>query len=94
MDSQKITELIKNKKLDEAKKILEDYIKNVELTDEEKGAVYVNLASIYLEASNNLNREYEKFLDGILSLVSEIDSMKGELSDKIDLAAVRSQIKG
>ncbi len=93
-DEKKLKILLEEKKFDEAKNFLEDYFKNLELTDEEKGAIYVNYASVYMQVMNDLNRQYSENLDEALNVLKKIDAKESEVNDKIDLAKVRSEIKG
>lgn len=93
-DDKKLKNLLEEKKFDEAKKFLEDYFKNLELTESEKGAVFVNYASIYMQVMNDINRQYSKALDEALNILKKIDAKESEVNDKIDLAKVRSEIKG
>lgn len=91
-DDKKLKSLLEEKKFDEAKKFLEEYFKNLELTEEEKGAIYVNYASIYMQVMNDINRQYSESLGEALNILKKIDAKESEVNDKIDLAKVRSEI--
>lgn len=94
LDTKKLEKLLTEKKLDEAKALLEDFFHKVELTPEEKGALYVNLAKIYLEVNNRINGQYLKMLDNMLEALKKVDQKGKEINDRIELAVVRSKIKG
>lgn len=89
-----LKQLISEKRFDEAKTALHDYINQMELTEEEKGAVLVNFTSLYMKVLSDINANYEEELDAIIAALKDLDAKESLLNDKIDLAAVRSKIKG
>lgn len=91
-DDKKLKSLLEERKFDDAKKFLEGYLNDLELTEEEKGAIYVNYASVYMQVVNDINRQYSKALDEALTVLKKIDDKESEVNDKIDLAQVRSEI--
>ncbi len=94
IDTKNLEQLVEQKKWQEAKKIMEDVFNSAELSEEEKGEIHTKLASVYMQVVNNINRRYEASLDEMISTLKKIDAKESEVNDKIDLAEVRSEIKG
>lgn len=94
IDTKNLEQLVEQKKWTEAKKLLEEFFNSIELSGEEKGEIFTKLASIHMQIVNNINKRYEKSLDEMISALKKIDAKESEVNDKIDLAKVRSEIKG
>ena len=67
-------------------------IREKPLTLEEKGAAYVGLAEVYLDATNSLLEDYKKSLEETISGWEELDKMGKEFEEKVSLAKARAAL--
>lgn len=73
-----IEQLIKDGRLEEAFALFEkDFAKP--LAPEERGKVYTELLSAYMEATNNINKEEEENIRKATEIFKEISSKEDEL---------------
>ncbi len=92
MDIQNFENLLSENKIGEAKKLLEDYLKQ-EPTAAEKGTVYTALASAYVKAKNQINQQYLAELESILQLLKSAGKVEKKIDDAGELSNLRSSIK-
>ena len=88
-DLQNLGQLIDDKKYDEAKAVISAAVKD-DLTDDEKGAALVGLASVYLNMSNNISQQYIDTLKETIDALEKLKKAEIEARDGIDLAEVRA----
>jgi hypothetical protein len=77
---------------DKAKSLLNEYLRS-EISDDEKGAIYVAFVTTYLSVMNRINAEYEAALDDAISTIQAVNKKEKEINDQIDLARVKNEIK-
>ncbi|MEI8328062.1 MAG: hypothetical protein WCG02_02910 [Candidatus Taylorbacteria bacterium] len=87
----KLKSLLEEKKFDEVKKIIEDVAKQP-MSDEEKAAAAVGVASIYMETVNQIGEEYRESLKEILVGLERINKAQGEAEDRVKIAEVRNSL--
>lgn len=92
IDFQKLEQLVVERKEDEVKGLISEAL-NSELTPEEQGELYVNLAMVYMKVSTQLNQEYLQYLKDAMAQIKEIDTIKNDNLKKFDIQNVRNQIK-
>jgi hypothetical protein len=92
IDNEKLEKLMEEQKWDEARQMLEDFFAS-EMTAEEKGAVYVNMAAIYMKVMNKINEQYESALDDALMVLKDINNTEREVLDAININKIRKQIQ-
>lgn len=71
-----------------AKKLLDD-ITDQPLTELEKGEIYTKLASAYLQASHEINKEYIKTLDDTLEMLEKANKAEKITDEKLKVASVK-----
>ncbi len=91
-DAEKLEKLMGEEKWDEARQMLEDFFA-VEMTPAEKGAIYTNMAMVYMKVMNKINEQYEKALDDAIDVLKEINKTEGEVLDNINIHNIRKQIQ-
>src|SRR3989338_11189095 len=93
LDPKHLESLLEEGKYDEAKKVLEGYF-SAELTEEEKGAAYVDFARIYMEVMTKLNKSEEALLDEEIAQLKAINSAEKDAEKHLDLNRLQKEIKG
>ena len=88
----KIEELFRQKRWDEAAKMLRLYLVSVPITHQEQGASYTAIASAYLQAMNEIQKEYNQVLEGTISLLNDLQTIGVQAKDDIDLSRVNREI--
>ena len=63
------------------------------LNDTERGEIYANFARLYLEAVNEMNREYEVILDGAIKVIENLNVQEKRLAQKLAVAKARAELK-
>lgn len=63
------------------------------LTDSERGEIYANFARLYLEAVNEINREYEVILDGAIKAIESLNAQEKELAHKLAIEKAKAELK-
>ena len=91
IDPQKIDPLLKDKKYDEARKLISD-IAAEKMTDKEKGAALVGMASTYMKISNNASLEYKEALAQAIAGFKAINKGETKVNDKLKLEEVRKDL--
>lgn len=91
IDTQKIEELLKTGKKDEAKKYLADFLDGVSDSMSE-GETLLDYSMIYMSVMNAIDDAYKTQLDGILAELKELDKSEKGMGDKINLAQVRADL--
>jgi len=91
IDIQKIEELLAQKNYDEVRKMITAIV-DKKFSDEEKGAALVGLASIYLDISNSIQKDYRDALQEAIAGMQKLNSLDSEVSDKIKLNNVRESL--
>lgn len=91
-DPQVLTELIEQKKFVEAKKIIDDVLSEP-LTSEQKGEIYVKVASLYLDISNRINKEYLDELNTAVDLLKQTSKDQKGSEEKIKIAEIKENLK-
>jgi hypothetical protein len=92
IDTQKLEKLMEEQKWDEARQMLEDFFAS-EMTPEEKGAIYTNMAMVYMKVMNRINEQYEQALDDALMVLKDINNTEREVLDAININKIRKQIQ-
>lgn len=91
VDFEKLEDLIAHKNFVEAKKMIDEVV-DKKLSKEEKGAVYVKVASIYLTITNKLNKAYLEQLDATLGLIKEVTASEKSTDAELKVAEVKQQL--
>jgi hypothetical protein len=76
-----------------AGKLIDSYL-SAEVTAEEKGAMYMAMASAYMEMQNRINERYADILEENTAELKRMDEEEKLLLEDIDLTAARNQING
>ena len=92
IDTEKLEKLMEEEKWDEARQMLEDFFAS-EMTPEEKGAIYTNMAMVYMKVMNRINEQYEKALDDAIDVLKEINKTESEVLDNNNIHNIRKQIQ-
>lgn len=92
LDAQKLEELLSANKLDEAQALVQDFLAQ-DLSKEEKGEAYIDMASLYMRVATKLNQEYSEFLAETIKSLQELDKRESQIGDSIDLAVTRNTLK-
>ncbi len=87
----KIKKLAAAKKYKEIDILISEVLKG-DLTDKEKGAIYIFLASVYLKARQHFNNRYERALDQALSNWQEIEKRFNKMEEKTQTAMIKKKI--
>src|SRR3989338_1524189 len=93
LDPKHLEVLLEEGKYGEAKNVLEGYF-STELTEEEKGAAYVDFARIYMEVMTKLNKSEEALLDEEIAELKAINAGEKDAVKNIDLNRLKKDIKG
>lgn len=73
MNYRAVIGLLKAGNYAEAKKAIVEHIDGAKMTQDERGQVYIELATAYMNAGNYLLGEYNAFLNGIVSELDQIE---------------------
>ena len=95
MQTDKIKELEKllsEKKTDEAKALIKGIVLE-KMTPEEKGESLVNIASMYLDIMNKIDRQYEQALKDALTGLKDLDNRESKAKDEESLRKVRESLQ-
>ena len=78
---------------DNSTKLADDIINNLgQISKEERGEVITSIAISYIKMMNELNQQHIDILKKTLSLLSNIKSEETEVSDKIKIEKIRSEL--
>ncbi len=91
IDTQKLENLLSEKKLDEARAYINELIQ-APLSKEDRGAAIVLFTTTYMKIINDVNSEYKASLQEILDELKEIDKLERSTNEKIDLKKVRAEL--
>jgi len=91
IDEQKLEDLMRENKLDEAREYIKQSILEP-LSDVEKGEAIVLVTSAYMKLMNGINEEYRDSLQDILDELRSVDKMKEEVDQEIELKKVRIEL--
>ncbi|MFA6339245.1 MAG: hypothetical protein WCW87_04305 [Candidatus Paceibacterota bacterium] len=91
-DLSNILKLVEEKKFLEAKTELEKVL-NTDLTSEEKGDLYIQFASLYMEVMNAINDKYSTALRKVVKSLKDVDREEKVLDERLNLEKVRSELK-
>lgn len=92
LDTNTLEQLLVDGKFDAAKGILNDYI-NADLPKEVKGAAYVAFVMTYVSVMNKIYDQYNQALDETIAGLKLIDTKEKQLTDRVDAARVKNEIK-
>lgn len=74
-----------------AKKAINDFVK-ADLTNEEKGKVYVNAVSTYLKMSNRINKIYLEHLDEAINSLKKLEVDERKIKEDLKRIAVKNKL--
>lgn len=92
LDTNALEQLLVDGNFDAAKKMLDGYL-NSDLSREIKGAAYVAFVMTYVSVMNRVYEKYNQALDETIANLNFADQKEKEVSEKIQLAKVKSDIK-
>jgi hypothetical protein len=92
MDLQNIQKLIADNKQEEAKSELIAFFKE-SISESDKAAFLVNLASMQMAAENELSRQYIRVLKNALEALKLENTVNNKLLEKIDAEILRKKIQ-
>jgi|GEM_PF-2135016 len=92
IDNQQFNDLIKQGKLDEAKKLLKEFFAG-DWDKSDEGEYYVNLITEYMEMSNTINTAYIQHLQEIKKQLDELDEIKNETDKQHAIGDIKKQIE-
>ncbi|MEI6288725.1 MAG: hypothetical protein WCP18_04115 [bacterium] len=90
-DDKQLADLLATGKIDEAKKIMESII-NTDLTEEQKGEVYTNLAMAAMNAETVANNKYEAMLDNAINTIKSLDKKIETVETDDKISQVKKQL--
>jgi hypothetical protein len=90
-NTQKFKSLAEQNNWPEAKKLLEDFLRE-SFINQQEGEAMLAVTSAYLEASNSLSRQQLEVLDNTLDMLKDLDKQQKRDEDAIDLSLARHQI--
>jgi len=88
IEPQQVETLLKEKKYDEVCALIKGAAE-APMTDKEKGAALVGIASVYMDVSNSIGAQYRDALDEAIAGMKAINVAETDMGDKIKLASVR-----
>lgn len=91
-DTEQLESLLNARQWTKAKALLDSFLE-AEISQEEKGAMYVSFVTTYLSVMNRINAEYEAALDEAIASVKILNEKEKEVHTKVDLARVKNEIK-
>ncbi|MEN9649173.1 MAG: hypothetical protein RL094_140 [Candidatus Parcubacteria bacterium] len=91
VDFAKLEDLISHKDFVGAKKIIDDVV-DQNLSPQQKGEVYVKVASIYLTISNKLSAAYLEQLDSTLDLIKQATKSEKKTDDDFKMVEVQQNL--
>ena len=91
-NTEQLESLLNAREWAKAKALLNSFLQS-NVSQEEKGAMYVAFVTTYLSVMNRINEEYESALDDAISSVKALNVSEKEVHTKIDLARVKNEIK-
>ncbi len=91
-DLQNLTQLIEEKKFDEARAVISAAVQS-DLTDDEKGAALTGLATVYLRMSNAISQKYIDTLKETITALEHLKKAELQAHDTVDLAEVRAGLE-
>ncbi len=92
LDTNALEQMLVDGKFDDAKKLLNGYL-SADLPKEVKGAAYVAFVMTYMSVMNRIYENYQQALDETLTGIQMLNKKEKEVSEKIDLARVKNEIK-
>ena len=91
IDTNKLSSLLKEKKMDEAKKLLEDFVRSP-MTEEEEGGILVSATMRHLEIMNSIEEQYIESVKSLLAELKELDTQESKAKDSEALNKVREEL--
>lgn len=91
-DIEQLESLLNAREWAKAKALLNSFLQ-ADISEEEKGAMYVAFVTTYLSVMNRINDEYEAALDDAISTVKALNEKEKEVNTKVDLARIKNEIK-
>ena len=88
----RIDELMKQRRWDEAQKLMEELFASDVFFDEERGKAFISYTMAYLEALIEINQQYKAALEDANALLKSIDRVEGEIKEDIDLTRLKAEI--
>ena len=89
---QRIDELMKQKRWDEAQSLMEEFFASDILFNEERGRAFINYTMAHMEALVEINEQYKTALEDATALLKNIDQTGARIKDSVDLARLKSEI--
>jgi hypothetical protein len=78
---------------DSSTKLADDIISNLgQIPEKERGEVITSIAITYIKMMNELNQQHIDMLKKTLSLLSDMKNEEVEVSDKIKIDKIRSEL--
>ncbi len=66
---------------------------DTDLSQEDRGAAYTQLASMYMRVSNRINHSYLNALNSAINLLKSVNTAEQYAVDAIDAAEIKSRIQ-
>lgn len=89
---QRIDELMKQSRWDEAQALLEELFSSDVMFDEERGKAFITYVMAYLEALITINQQYKAALEDATTLLKTVDKVGTEIKEDIDLTRLKAEI--
>ena len=84
--------MMKEGKWDKVEAMLDEYLAG-ELSQEDKGEVYVTFAQLYARVNNHFSEQYLNSMNETLDALRKIKSKEAEVDSQIDVAKVQEKIQ-
>ncbi|MFZ2522361.1 MAG: hypothetical protein WAX44_00130 [Minisyncoccia bacterium] len=91
IDIKKIENLLEEKKYDEAKELIKSAFAT-DLDKDEKGALLLSMAEVYMQVSNSINSKYKKALEEAIEGIKNINAFESKVNDHLKLEEVRGNL--
>ncbi len=91
LDLSKLETLVADKNYTAAKTLIKEGIAKG-LTIEEKGALLVNFASVYMEVMNSVSKQYKSALEDTINGIKKLNKSESTTGDKLRLEELRTEL--
>ncbi len=91
LDLSKLETLVADKNYAAAKTLIKEGIAKG-LTTEEKGALLVNFASVYMEVMNSVSKQYKSALEDAINGIKKLNKAESSTGDKLRLEELRTEL--
>jgi len=89
---EKIDELMRQGRWDEAQKAMEEMFASETLYDAERGRSFLTYTMMYLEALVSINQQYKAALEQATALLKSVNKAEAQMDEDADLTRLDAEI--